>query len=188
MLNIIHLPEREDRYATLMKELEEQKITDFKIWEGVRSSFPFLGIKRAHQNIVRDAKLNSLPYVIVCEDDVKFFDKGAYEYFLAQMPPLDSFDIYLAGIMLSGELNPDNSVKDGYFTGFTLYIMSAKFYDTFLSIRGAGNIDAMLRGLGRYVVCDPMIVSQHGGYSDNNLKIVKSYDEIFKDRNIWRKG
>lgn len=186
ILNIIHLAKREDRYAKLMIELYEQGISAYKIWDGVEHRMPFIGVRKAHQNIVRDAKLNGLPYVAICEDDVKFLGKGAYEYFLAQMPPLDSFDIYLAGFMLNGELNEDNSVKDGYFTGLTLYIMSSKFYDTFLSIRSDGHIDALLRGKGRYVVCDPMIVSQHGGYSDNNERMYYSYDEVLKGRNLWK--
>lgn len=186
MLNIIHLKEREDRYAKLMCELCEQNITEYRICDGVKARFPFVGIRKAHQAVVRQAQSNGLPFVIVAEDDIKFLGKGAYEYYISQMPSPDSFDLYLGGFMLNGELNPDNTVKDGFFTGLTLYTMSSKFYDTFLSIRSNDNVDAVLRGLGRYVVCNPMIVSQHGGYSDNAGRIVQSYDSLFENRNTWK--
>lgn len=186
MLNIIHLKEREDRYAKLMYELYEQGISSYKIWDGIKHRFPFVGIKKAHQNIVREAQLQGLPFVVIAEDDIMFLGKGAYDYYIAHMPPLETFDLYLGGYMLQGELNPDNTVKDGYFTGLTLYTVSAKFYDTFLSIKETGNIDALLRGLGRYVVCDPMIVSQHGGYSNNSERIVFSYAKCLEGRNIWK--
>ena len=187
MLNIIHLRNREDRYAKLMIELCEQGMSAYKIWDGVvHPQLPFVGIRKAHQQIVRDARDRSLPYVIIAEDDVMFLGAGAYDYFISSMPPVDSFDIYLAGLMLSGEVDENNVVVDGYFTGLTLYVMSSKFYETFLSIRETGNIDALLRGKGKFIVCNPMVVSQHGGYSDNSGKIIKSYDETVKHRNLWK--
>lgn len=85
-----------------------------------------------------------------------------------------------------GQILPDNSLKENYFTGLTLYVMSNKFYDTFLSIRSAGHIDALLRGVGKYYVCHPMIVSQHGGKSDSNGNIVPSYDHMLKGRDLWK--
>lgn len=185
LLNIIHLPEREDRYAKLQKELQRQGIEDYKIWPGIRSNFSFNGIREAHQNIVRDAKHRNIPFVIIAEDDIMFLGEGAYDYFTRNIPHVDHFDVYLGGIMW-GDILPDNTLQGGWFTGFTLYVMSNKFYDTFLSIRGVGHIDALLRGKGKYFVCNPMVVSQHGGLSDSNGFIVPSYDHMLKGRNLWK--
>lgn len=186
MLHIIHLPEREDRLATLNKEMAEQKIMEYTLWDGIRDRlFAFRGIRKAHQQIIAYAKKHEQPYVTVAEDDIKFLGVGAYDYYLSQIPNPGTFDIFLGGIM-NGKILEDNTVKDGYFTGLTLYTMSSRFYDAFLSIRDTGNIDALLRGKGKYIVCNPIVVSQHGGYSDNKERIVKSYDEILKDKNLWK--
>lgn len=186
MLNIIHLTEREDRLSLLNKEMAEQNIMEYTMWEGVRDRlFSFRGIRKAHQQIIANAKKHDLPYVTVAEDDIKFLGAGAYNYYLSQIPNPETFDIFLGGIM-NGEILPDNTVKEGYFTGLTLYTMSHRFYSAFLSIRATGNIDALLRGRGRFIVCNPIVVSQHGGYSDNKQRIVKSYDEILKGKNLWK--
>lgn len=185
MLHIIHLLEREDRMQKLNKELYSQGIFSYQIHPGVRHKFSFEGIRRAHQNIVRKAQAESLPYITIAEDDIMFLGAGAYDYYISQMPEdLDSFDLYLGGIM-NGEILEDNTVEDGYFTGLTLYTITQKFYDKFLSIRSVGNIDALLRGRGRYIVCNPMVVSQHGGYSDNKERIVESYNERLIGRNLY---
>lgn len=186
MLHIIHLPEREDRFAKLQLELDRENITEYKIHSGVKDHFPFSGIRIAHQNIVREAKYYNLPSITIAEDDIKFLGKpGAYSHYLQNMPPTDDFDLYLGGIM-NGEIGNDNIVLGGYFTGLTLYTISNKFYDTFLSVNKTGNIDALLRGMGKFVVCDPMIVSQHGGVSDNKGALVKSYDDRLIGRNLWK--
>lgn len=185
MLNIIHLKERPDRRASLEREMAAQNISAYTLWPGFKSEFNWKGIRRAHQNIISFAKTNDIPYITVGEDDIKFLGRGAYEYYLSQIPNPETFDIFLGGIM-NGDINEDHTVKDGYFTGLTLYTMSYKFYDTFLSIRQVGDIDALLRGRGKFVVCDPMVVTQHGGYSDNKEKLVKSYDERLIGRNLWK--
>jgi len=185
MLHIIHLPEREDRMATLNKELYSQGIFAYQIHPGVRHKFSFEGIRRAHHNIVKIAQHQKLPYITIAEDDIMFLGPGAYDHYIHNMPDFEDFDLYLGGIM-NGEILEDNSVEDGYFTGLTLYTIPAHFYETFLSIRSVGNIDALLRGHGRYVVCDPMVVTQYGGYSDNKERIVPSYNEQLKGRNLWK--
>ena len=88
---------------------------------------------------------------------------------------------------MNGEIMEDNSLVDGYFTGLTLYTVNKRFYSQFISIRQSGHIDALLRGHGRYIVCNPMVVSQHGGWSDSAGKIVKSYDDYIKGRNLYKK-
>lgn len=185
MLNIVHLPQREDRYASLMRELLEQNISAYKIWPGIKATYPWLGIRRAHQQIVLGARIHDTDFVTIAEDDIKFFGKGAYDHYLSQMPPPSEFDIYLGGIM-DGEVGVDGAVVGGRFTGLTLYTVSNKFYNTFLAINSSGHLDGLLRGLGRYVVCDPMVVTQHGGYTDNLGRIVQSYDLKIQGRKIWK--
>ena len=56
-LNIIHLPGRVDRMKLLLKELAQQHIVDYKIWEGiVNDSIVEQGISQAHKRIVKFAQ------------------------------------------------------------------------------------------------------------------------------------
>jgi len=49
-LHIIHLKKRKDRAQLLNKELIEQDITNFKIWEGILDEeHPKRGIAKAHK-------------------------------------------------------------------------------------------------------------------------------------------
>jgi hypothetical protein len=75
-LNVIHLadmPQSADRKASFIKQLIEQKITDFRIWPGILDlSMPFRGICRAHKQIVKKCKRSGIAHVCIMEDDVVF--------------------------------------------------------------------------------------------------------------------
>src|ERR1035437_4748267 len=136
-LNIIHLPTRVDRWNLLQKELQEQNITDIKIWNGIIDSTLILrGISQAHKQIVKDAKEKNLSEVLIGEDDLHFTSKGAFKFFLDNKPK--DFDIYL-GSVLHGRLKADNTVVD--FSGTTLYMVRKRFYDAFLSVPENIHID-----------------------------------------------
>lgn len=180
LLNIIHLPHRTDRMETLQTELAGQEISDFRIWNGIiERNFPRRGISKAHKQIVFHAKKNKLPHVLICEDDICFSGKGAFDYYLSKIPEI--FDIYLGGVYY-GDVNDANLVDD--FSGLTLYLVHAGFYDTFLSLPEHLNIDRALKGHGLYVVCDPFVVRQHNGYSDNTRQRV-NYDHWLVNRKFY---
>lgn len=180
-LNIIHLPQRTDRLELLKRELIEEEVTDYKIWNGVLDNFnPMKGISKAHKQIIEYAKYNFLPEVLIAEDDLKFTDKGAFQFYLKNKP-LD-YDIYLASIYL-GEIAKDNSVKD--FSGLTFYMVNQKFYDKILSIPEHDNLDRLLRNTGNFFVCNPFPVIQYNGFSDN-VKKYCNYDHYFRNRPLFK--
>ena len=78
MLHIIHLPDRTDRWTLLLKELERQGISDYKIWPGVKTARPSVGIAMAHQQIVKWAIQENLPEITIAEDDVLFTADEAF--------------------------------------------------------------------------------------------------------------
>lgn len=179
-INIIHLPNRTDREESFKKELKEQDISDYQVWEGIIDpKIPARGISKAHKQIVRYASNSSLQEILIAEDDLKFTSKGAFEFFLKNKPK--DFDIYLAGIYF-GELNEDNSVRD--FSGLTCYIINQKFFDTFLSMPEHDNIDRCLRNKGEFIVCNPFTIIQYNGFSDN-LKKYCNNDIFLKDRKLF---
>lgn len=138
----------------------QQGITDYRFWDGIVDNPVCKGVSKAHKQIVAYAKQYELPEITIAEDDIKFPAEDGYEYFLSKKP--EDFDLYLGGIY-RGE------IKDGKTTDFSslhLYIIKAKFYDTFLGIDETKHLDTELAGKGDYHVCYPFAAIQHNGYSD----------------------
>jgi hypothetical protein len=167
------------RYKALQKEIEIQGL-EVRYWPAVQDPLnrSFVGIGNAHKQIVRDAKERKLPRVCVAEDDLYFFAPGAWEYFLNNIP--EDYDIYL-GVVFHG-LKEDNTADD--FCGLGLYVVNDRFYDTFLSLPEVNHIDRSLARKGRYVVCDPMVCSQRGGYSFNKRKR-DTYDRYLVGKRLF---
>ena len=179
-LNIIHLSDRIDREKLLKKEMKEQNIFDYRLWDGiVDPKIPSRGISKAHKQIVKYARINLLQEILIAEDDLKFTSKGSFEFFLKNKP--NDFDIYLAGIYF-GEVNDNNTVKD--FSGLTCYIINQRFFDTFLSMPEHDNIDRCLKNKGKYIVCNPFTVIQYNGFSDN-VKRYCNYDSYLIGRKLF---
>lgn len=181
MLNIIHDDNQFKRLEVLKRELETQGITDYKIWDAVHSDTIIKSISLAHKQIVQWAKDNELPFVIIAEDDLQFFDAGAYDYYMNTFPA--DYDIYLAGIFL-GVLNDDNTVAA--FTGMSLYTVHQNFYNTFLSLNENEHIDQALKNKGKYVVCNPFTVRQHNGVSSQSGGQHCNYDQMFVNRQLYK--
>lgn len=180
LVNVIHNPKRKDRFQLLQKEILHQQLT-ITYWDAVINPIAVVvGISQAHKQIVRWAKENNLPEVCIAEDDVKFFGRGAFNYFVNNKPK--DYDLYLGGIFW-GHIAEDNTVGD--FTGMTLYIVNERFYDKFLALREFNNIDRELAFKGKYVVCNPMVVSQHEGWSDSKFRF-DSYDRLLDGRNLFK--
>ncbi|MGB3946340.1 MAG: hypothetical protein WBM13_00025 [Bacteroidia bacterium] len=166
--------------TSLQKELQEQGISEFQIWNGIiDSEITERGISKAHKQIIQYAKDNCLPEVLIGEDDLHFTGKNAFKFFLANVP--SDYDIYLGGIYY-GRLKSDNTVED--FSGLTLYMVNERFYDTFLSVSENVHLDRALRNKGRFVVCNPLVVVQHNGFSDN-VKEEVNYDSFLIERKLF---
>jgi len=179
-VNIIHLPDRKDRWALLQNELCEQNITDYKVWNGIIDPFlTFRGIAQAHKQIVKHAKEENLSEVLIAEDDLHFTSQGAFQFFLNRKP--ENYDIYLGGIYY-GTLKENNMVND--FSGLTFYIVNEKFYDKFLSTPEQKHLDIELRDQGKFIVCNPFTVIQHNGFSDNRKQYC-NYDNCLKNRKLF---
>ncbi|HUZ58285.1 MAG TPA: hypothetical protein VMU83_05840 [Hanamia sp.] len=179
-LNIIHLAQRVDRLQLLKDEIATQKISNFKMWEGVvDNTLTRRGISRAHKNIIRHAKLQGSQSVLIGEDDLHFTAPGAFNFYLANIP--DDFDIYLGGIVY-GNIDENNLTTD--FSGTTLYIIHERFYDQMLALPEDQHIDRALRNCGKFVVCNPMAVIPHNGYSDNRKRYV-DYEPYFNGKNLF---
>lgn len=177
--NIIHKDDRPERIEPLMKQLSEQGINHFRLWDGIHARTVVEGVNLAHKQIIQNAKDYGLEKVLVFEDDIEFFGKGAFDYYLKHEP--DEYDIYLGGIYLGKIVNGVAM----YFTAMHCYMVHSRFYNTFLSVPNDMHIDHALAGLGLYVVCDPFICRQSNGHSSNTGKY-ENYDILFNNRNIYK--
>jgi hypothetical protein len=194
-LNVLHLPERIDREELFRMEFTKQGVYDFKVWDGIRNHISFVGISAAHKRIVRDAMTRGLKKCLICEDDIKFTCGTSFKYFLDKEP--DDYDIYLGGIYM-GTINEDNTVDD--FSGLTLYMIHERYYQAFLDTPMLNHIDraqseqdpdnpGRRRPRGRFIVCDPFVVTQWTTFSDcQNAMIDHSHwlsgRRLYNDKNL----
>lgn len=164
IVHCIHDPAREDRFNLLQPHIKDQGM-EVRYWPAIKDRFSrtFVGISRAHKEIVRWAKVMGMDEVAIMEDDCYFFALGAFRFFLEQKPA--SYDLYL-GCVFSPPTLPSNRIND--FAGMTLYFVHSRFYDRFLAVNEMNHIDRELGKLdAEKYVCLPMVCSQQDGYSDN---------------------
>lgn len=181
IVHIINLPKRTDRLLSVVNQSRWQGFP-IKIWNGIEDKLTQAeNINMAHKQIVRWAKENKLPRIIIAEDDIVFTGQNGFNYFISKIPK--SFDLFLS-MVYSAEV-VDNKILNG-FSGLTMYVVHERFYDFFLSIPDHVHID---RWLGQsahekeYYVCHPYPCKQTGGYSDN-LRKEMNYD-VFEEKMIF---
>lgn len=181
-LHIIHNNDDLKRLHQLKIELENQGIDNYYLWNAVYDERGTKqGINRAHKQIVQWAKENDLSFVTIAEDDLYFFDKGAYQYYLNNEP--EEYDLYLGGLFL-GQVDENNETKQ--FTGLSLYKVNNRYFDTFLSAEENEHLDIALGYIGgTFKVCNPFVVKQHNGYSFNEKRYM-NYDAIFTHRKVFK--
>ncbi len=180
-LHIIHDKSNIHRHTRLMDELNNQGIDNYYLWDAIHDGRGSKqGINKAHKQIVSWAAENGLPYVTVAEDDLQFFDKGAYQYFLDNEPK--DYDLWLGGIFL-GQLDENNETER--FTGLTLYRVNYTYFEYFLEAEENEHLDiALCAKGGKFVVCNPFSTRQHNGYSTNEKRYM-NYDFMFENRKMY---
>ena len=164
--NVINFAHREDRRQTLEYEA---RVNGFKyrLWPGVADADPRRGCWLAHKQIVRAAKEQGLPYVWICEDDVKIAGPGAVDIYLDNVP--DNYYLYFGGIWqtryVAGVLT--------HWRGCHCYIVHSSFYDKFLLGEEDKHVDSYLCekvNPAKIVLCKPMIATCYDGPSDRTGK------------------
>ncbi len=162
LAQVISLPRRQDRRDLFEVMAKEQGI-EYVFQPGVSEfAIPAKNISEAHRACVLRSKMAGAPLALIMEDDCWFPAADGYAHYLRNMPA--DFDLYLGGAYGAAE---DEHGVTWSFCGLHCYVVHARFYDTFLGVDPLDHIDHALRGLGRYVVCQPYAAIQRSGYSDN---------------------
>ncbi len=173
MLNVLHLPHRTDRLELLLTQFKEQGITEYRLWEGKLGQSMRdrrINICAGHKQIVQHAKDNNLPFVIIAEDDITFTSKGAWAYYVMNMP--QNFDIYF-GMIYSNDkeaIQNNRLVKEA--CGFTLYTVHQRFYEQFLSAPIDKHIDRSITSWClnyEYILPEYFVCHQNDSQSDNTM-------------------
>lgn len=166
-----------------MSQLCQQNITEYELWDGIfeRSKKAKENINASHKQIVEYADVAGWEEVCIAEDDIKFCDEGAWDFFLKNKPT--DFDLYIGGIYV-GDIREDNTTD--YFSGFHLYIVQKRFYKKFLSVDKTEHIDRALSGLGKFVICQPFAAIQYEGFSANTGKD-EVYSQLLQGRKLFKK-
>ena len=181
ILNIIHDSRRTEKFEPLINELRQQGIFPYIIHSATVLKHSVVeSINASHKKIVRMAKEAGWPYIIIGEDDILFSDKGAWQYYLDNMP--QSFDLYLGATYVKPfSLNR--------VAGFQLYTVHEKFYDTFLSAPDKDHIDIAMNYLGGdYHVCRPIVALQRAGYSANNNAYADYNSQVISPEDLYKNG
>ncbi len=178
-LNII-TDYRADRAAGLKEQIQLLNITNYKFWDAVKLPSVKASINAAHKQIVRYAKIAEFGEVMIAEDDFRATHPDSFRYFLSQKPP--QYDLYLSQVYL-GDIDERGRVKG--FTGLTLYFVSARYYDRFLSSDPTEHLDIALNNVGGdFHVCQPFPFIQANGWSSNTGKH-ENYDSLLANRKLF---
>ena len=188
-VQVISLPEAKDRLEGFYLSSIEQGFLTNVLPGVIDQQVPFRGVSIAHKRVVKYAKELNFPFVIIAEDDCRFTDKGAFDYFIKNIP--EDYDLYLGGIYNKkgngGTLDENNRVTD-FFCGMTLYVVNARFYDSFLAANELNHIDRELSKQSRdkkFIVCNPFVCVQENGYSYLK-KGNYNYDEYLVGRELFK--
>lgn len=175
VVNIIHNEKNLQRFEWINKTITEHNL-EYKFWPAIFDPrLSFMGISRAHKQIVQDAKDKGLPCVCIAEDDMYFTSKNSWQYFLDNIPM--DYDLYLSGIYCG---KPDENSIISDFCGLHLYIVNQRFYDKFLSVSENQHLDRGMKDAGgKYVVCIPTVAKQYDGWSENKGIMVNN-DEFWE--------
>lgn len=173
-------------YDLLIKELGNQKINDFKIWDCVvLTSSVVESISESFKMIINDAKSNKCKECIIFEDDIMFTNFNSWEYFIENKPT--DFDVYLGGnYLIDNRLDYTKSlVKVKGWVGNHCIIINEKYYDTWLKTDSKLHCDTAQSGLGDFYVCYPYPALQRTRWSSNN-KAICNYNSALRPEDIWQ--
>lgn len=176
-INIIFDNRQPEDYQRLLDEFEEQGIKKYRFWDAVCNKNSVIeSINASHKMIVRWAKENKKPFVLIAEQDLNFTCKGAWQYFLDSMPK--EYDLFLSCTYIP-------PISNNQICGFHLYCVAEKFYDKFLSVKDTDHVDTAMNDIkGDYKFCYPFPALQRSGFSFNNREIV-NYNKVLKPEDIW---
>jgi hypothetical protein len=184
------------RFDELKLFLEDFHVP-YKIFPPVFDKSNYIGIRKAHQNVVKWAKENNLRRVIIAEDDMMFSYRVRWENVINIINSLPKdFDIFLGGThrLRVTERVTENLFRTDYFSTTHFYVLNNKFYDEFINNENPMSVDIWMSELGKNsYIHFPFLAFQRPSFSLRENRMVdhtrhvkkcfeymKNYTENFK--------
>ena len=179
--NVLYDDRFPDRFHHIAEEMKVQGIENYNLCSPIYASSVVESINLSQKKIVQDAKDRGDKYTCIIEDDIEFACKGAWDYFLKNMPK--SFSVYIGGSYLIDNRNEykEPLVKVNEWVGNHCIIIHESYYDKFLALPSNQHIDTANRGLGDFYVCFPFVALQRAGFSSNNMAVCDYNQSIPKE-------
>ncbi len=132
----INLKHRKDRKKNTLKQLKSFGITNPNKFNAIKEDIGAIGCSKSHLEVLKIARKKNLPYVLICEDDVKFLDPNVTKKTLNNV--LNS-EIDWDVIILGGnnkkpytEINKD-CIKVNNCQSTTGYLVKQSYYDILIN-------------------------------------------------------
>lgn len=184
---IIHLPHREDRKELFLHQDRELNLNNCCFFDAIKEEKGWLGCFLSHQAVIKRAKEEKLPYVVVLEDDIVFCHHFNKAILLLEMYlPVDWELVYLGGNNREMPLMPINCYVGACRRTLSTvgYIIKESLYDKVLELKPEMPIDVMYANnfqKGRAYCPMTNLVWQAPGYSDV-LNTNVDYKREYKQR------
>lgn len=192
----INLECRPDRKQQVEEELVNVDIGEFQRFEAIEDIDGRVGCSLSHLTLLKRAKENNHPYIIIVEDDIQFINpklfKNHFQKFLKSKEP---WDVLLFGGNNYGTIRQTNpyTIKITTCLTTTGYMVANHYYDTLITNIEEGieklrqfpvehykyAIDVYWQSLQKkdeWHLIYPLMVNQRPGYSD----IEKKYRDYTK--------
>ena len=194
----INLKERIDRKKHVESELDKL-CWNYKRFDAVKAKSGRVGCSMSHLKLLRMAKKDKLPYIVIIEDDIQFKDVELFKkLFNNFMDSKLEYDVFL----LAGNLrHPAVKITENIIRAYrsfttTGYIVKSHYYDKMIKNiqeglnrlllndnNGINAIDTYLMKLqliDRWYISYPRTVTQKPDWSDIEKKEV-NYDKVMID-------
>ena len=196
----INLEHRSDRKEHVIKEFNNLGIKCAQRFNAVRMENGAIGCTMSHIKVLQDAKKNSLPYVLICEDDIQFTNPQLFKNQInGLLSSNESWDV----ILIAGNNLPpykkvnEFCVKVSQCQTTTGYIVKATYYDVLIQNMREGvqklikepnrhflyAIDKywfLLQQRDKWLLITPLTVVQRVDYSDIERKMT-NYKKLMTD-------
>lgn len=169
LVNVIHNKDDLKRKNLMLIQLERQEGIEYVFWPSIRGD-----IAEAHKQIIRVAMLNGEDFTCIAEDDIFFYAKDGFQYFMSKWDR--TADIFLGGIYGgAGQFPNEGNVVRTHISGLHLYIVHQRAYQRFLNLNCENeSLDnalsrASMEGKMKVVCCYPFAAAQQEMPSYNPL-------------------
>ena len=179
---VINLARRDDRWSTLKEACKSLTSLRIERFEAIKNEKGAIGCAQSQMELVRMAKEEDLPYIIILEDDVSIaddFDERFPKIIKWLTDHMDDWELFNAGPHVVKAFNVLNvvgseisliKIDTGY--GFQFIIHNRNTYDRTLSFdptnaaKPDSAIDVFLSRNCYQLTVVPFLATQHPGISD----------------------